>query len=550
MAKRTRRAVEEGKKDSTSGIDNFYPTKEQKTAINTARSNTLSFVIGPPGTGKSSAIMWDYCKEYLANPSKQIVVVKSPTEAGQLDKIGYLKGDLSDKLEAHFVSNRKILEEFLGRGKLECDLGKRIHFLVPNFLLGQTLNDCLILVEECYTPGHELLTPDGWKLIEDVTVEDQVYQYHKDGTGSFVNPVRVINKDYCGNIYTSTRRSVKYAVTENHDMVYHSPRTGIVKRKASHKPASDEKFIQRTILPVDSEYPISDAMIELSVALQADGNCQVRDNNNCSWQVQISKDKKIKEFERLMAETGYFHQVKGNSGKNRYYEGSFETPLVSNTADKKFCLNTLLSLSVRQRVVFLNALEKWDGSTYNSGKSSLYSSTSKHNIDVVQAVAHLTGWVGCISVSVDNRKESYKDYYKIHFSNKESKVNSVTSKDEVSHYKGKVHCVTVPSGMILVRKDGCVHVNGNCQQLQPMLMKLILERTGQNSRVCALGDPLQLYTDSKESRLRNGLTDAVSRFFDPQGSPLYPDVGMYKFSSDSVVRSEIVKTVIKAYYDE
>ena len=246
MAKRTRRAVvddgkpikkldTEEKYASTPGVDHFFPTSEQKTAINVARSNTLSFIIGPPGTGKSSAIMWDYCKEYLKNPSKQIVVVKSPTEAGQLDKIGYLKGDLSDKLEAHFVSNRKILDDFLGKGKVDCDLGKRIHFLIPNFLLGQTLDNCLIVVEEA-------------------------------------------------------------------------------------------------------------------------------------------------------------------------------------------------------------------------------------------------------------------------------------------------------------------------QQLQPMLMKLILERTGQNSRVCVLGDPLQLYTDSKETKLRNGLTDAVNRFFNTEEYPLYDDVGLYRFSSNSVVRSEIVKTVIRAYY--
>jgi hypothetical protein len=60
---------------------------------------------------------------------------------------------------------------------------------------------------------------------------------------------------------------------------------------------------------------------------------------------------------------------------------------------------------------------------------------------------------------------------------------------------------------------------------------------------------MQLYTDSKESKLRNGLSDAVSRFFDSDGNPRYEDVGYYKFNIESVMRSEIVKTVIRAYYD-
>ncbi len=60
---------------------------------------------------------------------------------------------------------------------------------------------------------------------------------------------------------------------------------------------------------------------------------------------------------------------------------------------------------------------------------------------------------------------------------------------------------------------------------------------------------MQLYTDAKESKLRNGLSDAIKRFFNEDGTPKFDDVGYYKFGVGSVMRSEIVKTVIKAYYD-
>lgn len=146
--------------ETVTRLNQFTPTNSQKEAINVARGNTLSVIEGVPGSGKSSAILWDYCQEYLKDSSKQIVVVKSPTEAGQLDKIGFLPGTLDEKLSQHFIANRRILEEFLGKGKVECDLGKRIHLLVPNYLLGMTLDNSLVLVEEA-----QQLQPMMLKLI-------------------------------------------------------------------------------------------------------------------------------------------------------------------------------------------------------------------------------------------------------------------------------------------------------------------------------------------------------------------------------------------------
>lgn len=80
-----------------------------------------------------------------------------------------------------------------------------------------------------------------------------------------------------------------------------------------------------------------------------------------------------------------------------------------------------------------------------------------------------------------------------------------------------------------------------------MIMKLILERIGVNSKVVIAGDTTQIYANNKESHLRNGLSDALSRFFDRNGNARWPDVGHYEFGVEDVQRSEIVKTVIRAY---
>lgn len=137
----------------------FVPTQSQKELINTIRENTLTFVDSPAGTGKSSTVLWHFAKEYLTDNSKDIIVVRTPVEFCD-DKIGYLPNGLDQKLEVHFASSRKILEEFLGKGKVECDVGKRIHFKIPNYMLGCTLTNSLVLIDE-----SQQLSPQILKLL-------------------------------------------------------------------------------------------------------------------------------------------------------------------------------------------------------------------------------------------------------------------------------------------------------------------------------------------------------------------------------------------------
>lgn len=141
-------------------LNNFTPTARQMEAINIGRKNTISFLTGPAGTGKTSAILWDFCKEYLRDNTKKIVVVRAPMEAGQLDKIGFLPNSLEEKTAPHFESTKEILNNFLGKNKVDCDTGKRIQLLIPNYMIGRTIDNALVLVDEA-----QVLQPMILKLI-------------------------------------------------------------------------------------------------------------------------------------------------------------------------------------------------------------------------------------------------------------------------------------------------------------------------------------------------------------------------------------------------
>lgn len=97
------------------------------------------------------------------------------------------------------------------------------------------------------------------------------------------------------------------------------------------------------------------------------------------------------------------------------------------------------------------------------------------------------------------------------------------------------------------------------QQLQPNILKLLLERLGRYSKCVVAGDSSQLYLDEAQGKNRQALDDAVLRFFDKRIEeyengdrelkfyPRYDGVAFHRFDVDDVQRSDIVKTVITAY---
>lgn len=132
----------------TYGINNIKLSKAQWTAQMVIADNTLSFIEGPAGTGKSLGCLHLFVKEYLKDTTKHIVIIKTPVESSGKDRIGFLPDSLENKLEPHFAATKRTLIDLLNKGKVESDVGHRIHFMCPNFILGSTLDNSLILVDE------------------------------------------------------------------------------------------------------------------------------------------------------------------------------------------------------------------------------------------------------------------------------------------------------------------------------------------------------------------------------------------------------------------
>lgn len=447
MTKRNQRQIVENRKQAKpqreayakyagqnqSGLSQFKPTDAQEDMLRVIKNNTLSFVQGPAGVGKTAAILWYYCQEYLRDSSKKIVVVRTPVEAASLDKVGFLPDDLSAKIAPHFESTKQILNGFLGKGKVECDLEQRIFFKIPNYMVGSTIDNALVLTDECYTDKHDFLTENGWKNVKDISEGDRVCQYNADGSLEFVNPLRVIHKEYEGEIVEYNVGNVSYSVTPNHRMVYLDSSNELTIKLAKDSSGSNWNFITSGELSQNVTHEVKDEEIKMSVALQADGYKEAKAKGN-AFQIQLSKERKINRFQEINKSLGNkFHEIApsiggGNNVKDRRRWRSSEvpTPLLDGTKEKNFVLSTLLSLSLRQRKVFIEELKFWDGSDYSNNGSGnfLYSTTNKHNVDVVLAVAALSGYTTTISQIRDGRKETYKTQYKVMIKNTNQKATT------------------------------------------------------------------------------------------------------------------------------
>lgn len=128
------------------GIDKINLTVPQKELFDKIVDNTITFVEAPAGTGKTLAALYYAVKNYLVNRD-DIVVIRTPVEAGT-DKIGFLPSDLRDKLEPHFASTRMILDDLLTKGKVDTEMEKKIFFKIPNYCLGCTFSNSVVIIDE------------------------------------------------------------------------------------------------------------------------------------------------------------------------------------------------------------------------------------------------------------------------------------------------------------------------------------------------------------------------------------------------------------------
>ena len=142
--------LESSKVSQLNVIDNkFIKVKNlnQFKYLETIDNSTITFGIGPAGTGKTFLAVASAVKMYSENKIKKIVLTRPAVEARE--RLGSLPGDLSQKIDPYLVPLFDSLAYFFGNETLQYFMETRNIEIVPlAYMRGRTLNDACIILDE------------------------------------------------------------------------------------------------------------------------------------------------------------------------------------------------------------------------------------------------------------------------------------------------------------------------------------------------------------------------------------------------------------------
>ena len=119
----------------------------QKKFIDTINKNTITFGIGAAGTGKTFLAVASAVYALEQGYVKKIILVRPAIEAGE--KLGFLPGDLAEKIDPYLQPLYDSLYECLGFDNVNKLLEKNIIEIAPlAYMRGRTLNDAFIILDE------------------------------------------------------------------------------------------------------------------------------------------------------------------------------------------------------------------------------------------------------------------------------------------------------------------------------------------------------------------------------------------------------------------
>ena len=119
----------------------------QQDYVNAIAEKDAVFAIGPAGTGKTYLAVARAVEALESSNVRRIVLVRPAVEAGE--KLGFLPGDLSEKVDPYLRPIYDALYEFLGFEKVNKLIEKHIIEVAPlAFMRGRTLNDSFIILDE------------------------------------------------------------------------------------------------------------------------------------------------------------------------------------------------------------------------------------------------------------------------------------------------------------------------------------------------------------------------------------------------------------------
>ncbi len=137
----------------------------QQKMIDAYNANDMVFAVGPAGSGKTYLGIALAVKALKEKAVKRIILSRPAVEAGE--KLGFLPGDMKDKIDPYLQPLYDALEDMIPAVKLQEMMEKHVIQIAPlAFMRGRTLSDAVVILDEAQNATSAqirmFLTRMGW----------------------------------------------------------------------------------------------------------------------------------------------------------------------------------------------------------------------------------------------------------------------------------------------------------------------------------------------------------------------------------------------------
>lgn len=379
--------------------------------------------------------------------------------------LGYSTDDLRKTTLEHALEDPALPDEarelILARLQAAKASVKKYDALIRSTCADGRLRGCLLFCGAqktgrwCLTGDHEVLTPDGWARLDEWEGGEIACWNPQSEAISFKHAGRVAF-EYSGKMFESTSKRCTQVCTPDHRMPY------------LNKKGFWDCDIMENLAPRRFEMPYTgfravsantdSAELRVLIMTQADGHY----TQDGAVRYHFKKARKIERCKMLLRRAGIVFCVRDNADNSTLIEiKARHVPLWLRMFENKTFGGWLLNES--PDVVF-DELLHWD--SYQCGPHSIqYSSTNKRNVDLIQALAHLSGRAATL-LDRKARKENWNTCYMLNIwlspGGRHQMRREYTREIEFS---GRVYCATTETGFFMVRRCGVVWITGNSGRL-------------------------------------------------------------------------------------
>lgn len=325
----------------------------------------------------------------------------------------------------------------------------------------------------CYDDKTEIFTKEGWKLFKDLSVNTEVanvYGWEEDTFKfKFVVPEKIHSSEYDGYMIEGYGSSVDYCVTPHHKMLFkRRNKKGLSKdwETGNSDVVMGKEKVFKTTAKLDFEHDQS--LLEMGRLfgfMLGDGG--ISTSGRCV--VRLKRERKINYLTSLLNTVGVDFSTKQTVGNvtEFVFNSNYE---MYKDGEKWLDISYVLSMGGSFCEGVYQGLLASDGSKKRN--TFIFYNSSKNVVDGFCFLATLCG-KNPVMNKPRHGEGNHRLNYRVCVQTRDTvciNKSELANKERIVGYKGVVSCVTVPSGMLLVRRNGRQLICGNTPFGHPQVM--------------------------------------------------------------------------------